>query len=492
MLKTQKHFYTLLASGMLLLILACKQKAQEDIPKTEPGKYRIINGTFLGNEKRNYYGDKAPSALRIIWKLPLGSGRTVVSPSKGPVNWSGAGWTGQPLLVEENGKLILIQGAYDHHLKKIDAATGTVIWQYTFDDVVKGTGTLWLNRNARSPEEELIILQGSRQGVKNSFRIPVIPSYRAISFASGQEFWRHNVKLTDSYSRDVDASALVLNDTAYIGLENGIFTVFNPSPSTVEQREGITQPLVFQESILYTPEDVIAHKRNLVTESSPCLLRNRIYVASGSGHVYGYNLTTRTIDWDFFIGSDMDGSCVVTADSCILVSVEKQYIAGRGGIYKLDPSRKPEESVVWFFPTANRNFATWLGGVIGSAAINDQYRKEGDPYLALFTAIDGWMYVVNYMEIDSSRQVTGTNGKTLYPTPRLVYKYNTGPSISTPIFTENRIVAAGYNGIHLFSYSPRELKLLAHFQASCESSPVVHNGRLYIASRDGNLYCFGD
>jgi outer membrane protein assembly factor BamB len=489
-----KRYYTIVLLVFILFLglpfwYIHSSQADETVKSS---RYTIINGTFLGNEKRNYYGNKAPSALNLIWKLSLGSGRTVVSASKGAVNWSGAGWTGQPLLVEENNKLVLIQGAYDHHLKKIDASNGSLIWQYTYDDVIKGTGTLWLNKQARSSDEELVILQGSRLGVKNAFRVPVIPSFRAISFETGKEFWRLNVKLTDSYSRDVDASALILRDTAYIGLENGIFTVFNPDPSKVESREGMLQPPLYQECLLYEPEDVIAHRRNLVTEASPCLLGGRIYVASGSGHVYGYNLKKCQVDWDFFIGSDMDGSTIVTSDSCILVSVEKQYIPGRGGIYKLDPSRDPKDAVVWFFPTGNRKFATWEGGVIGSAAINDRYRKEGDPYLAVFTAIDGWMYVVDYRQIDTTRKVLGTNNKSLYPTPVLVHKYNTGASISTPIFTEDRIIQAGYEGIKLFSYSPKTLTLLANYAASCESSPVVHNGRLYIASRDGYLYCLGD
>ena len=62
---------------------------------------KIINGTFLNNEKRNYYGDKLPDSLQVIWRHRLGSGKTRVN---GEVTWSGAGWTGQPLMVEENGE----------------------------------------------------------------------------------------------------------------------------------------------------------------------------------------------------------------------------------------------------------------------------------------------------------------------------------------------------------------------------------------------------
>ena len=79
----------------------------------------LINPTFLGNEQRNYYGDNAPDSLNIIWKHYLGKGKTTISRNLGERLWAGAGWTGQPLLYKEDDSLYLIQGAYDHHLKKI-------------------------------------------------------------------------------------------------------------------------------------------------------------------------------------------------------------------------------------------------------------------------------------------------------------------------------------------------------------------------------------
>ncbi len=61
----------------------------------------IINPTFLNNEKRNYYGNEAPKRLDLIWKIPLGSGTTKVGSQV--KTWSGAGWTGQSLLIKQDG-----------------------------------------------------------------------------------------------------------------------------------------------------------------------------------------------------------------------------------------------------------------------------------------------------------------------------------------------------------------------------------------------------
>ena len=448
--------------------------------------------TFLGNWERNYYGQDAPDTLGLIWKHFLGKGETVISRKSGSREWAGAGWTGQPLLVNENGKLFLIQGAYDHHLKKIDAETGKLIWQYKFDDVIKGTGTIWVNKNADKPENGIVILQGSRLGVGNYLDSKHVPSYRAISYFTGKELWRMDQKWTHSYSRDVDGSALILNDTAYLGLENSYFTVFDPDHRNAVTRDGMIQPRIFQEIKLYTLDDAYSHKYNVVTESSPSLLNDRIYVASGAGHVWGYNLKTKELDWDFFIGSDMDGSAIVTLDSCILVSVEKQYIKGKGGAFKLNPAKEPKDAVVWYYPVNDNKFVTWDGGIIGSIAINDRYINSGQTHLAAFVGIDEYLYVVNHQSIDTTNMVLGPDSTSLYYPPKLVFKYKLGPSISTPVFVDDKLIVAGYWGIHLFKYdSENNFVLIDKRGGTFESTPIVWGGKIYIASRDGYLYCFG-
>ncbi|MGD2034755.1 MAG: hypothetical protein PVF73_06855 [Bacteroidales bacterium] len=455
-------------------------------------RYEVIIPTFLGNEKRNYYGEDPPDTLEVIWKLYLGKGETVISRKLGSRIWSGAGWTGQPLMVSEDSGLFLIQGAYDHHLKKIDAQTGKLIWQYRFDDVVKGTGSIWEAPDTFPPDERLIILQGSRLGVGNYLDTKHIPSYRAVSYYSGRELWRLDVKWTDSYSRDADGSALILNDTAYIGLENSLFTVLNPSPYKATVIDGMLQPEIIQETMLYTKPDVINHKNNVVTESSPCLIDSIIYIASGSGHVYGYDLRSKKLVWDFFIGSDIDGSAVVTYDKCLLVSVEKQYIPGHGGAFKLDPSKPPDQAVQWYLPTGDTEYASWEGGIIGSGAVNDHYIDSNGIHLAAFSAIDGYLYVVQHDSAVGSKIVNGPRNDSGYPMPRVVFQYRIGNSISTPLLFRNKLIAAGYGGLYLFEYD-RDLnfRLLSKFPATFEATPVVYNKKVYVASRNGYFYCLG-
>ena len=471
-----------------------QEKSEKIKEKNHHNQEITIVPTFLGNPQRNFYGQgPVPQKLEIIWKVNLGSGKTRVS--GGFKTWSGCGWTGQPLIVEENGKPYIIQGAYDHHLRKIDGETGQVIWKYKFDDVIKGTGTIFAGSG------ELIVLQGSRQGNQYSLSSKIVPSFRAISFSTGQEIWRMNIPRTRSYSRDVDGSALILDGLVYLGAENGIFYIIDPVQSLL--KEGILQPKILREIKLYTEKDIARYGGNLVIESSPALCGNKIIITAGSGHVFGIDPRLQEIVWDFYIGSDLDGSPVVTKSGHILVSVEKQYISGQGGVFMLDPKKEPKKAVLWYFPVRNRSFASWQGGVIGSVGVNDKYNPRGDKLaLAAFSAIDGNLYIVFQNEL-SDQKTKGPNGEGPHLMPKEIFRFNIGGSISTPIFLGDEkndwLIAAGYNGVYLFKLNYEaggriKVTLLDHFApgVSFEATPVVWKGRIYIGGRNGWFYCLGE
>jgi len=453
---------------------------------------RAVISTFRGNNERNYYGDKCPSRLDEIWTSNMGSGKSFAYGKMWV--WTGAGWTGQPLIVVEDTNTYIVQGCFDYHVKKIDAKNGKVIWKYKFDDIIKGTGTIWINEKAENKEDKVVIMQGSRRGEGTSTNAGISASFRGISYYSGKELWKMNSKKTPSYSRDVDGSAVTLGDTAYIDLENGIFTVFDPNYKNGEMRDGIFQPKIYHETNLWNDADIKAHGGNLVAESSPTVLNNKIYIVSGSGHVYGYNLKTKTIDWDYYIGCDMDGSAPVTNDSCLLISVEKEYIKGDGGILKLDPSKPEKDAAVWYFPTGTKHFAYWEGGIVGSPAVNDKYIKENDIHIAAFLAIDGNLYVVDHKNL-SGEKTLGPDGVTYYPKPKLLFKQYVGASITSPIIVGNKIVACTYEGIYLFEYDKDlKFKLLdKKKEISFEASPICWNNRIYVVSNTtGLMYCFGE
>ncbi len=457
---------------------------------------KLLIPTFLGNDTRNYYGNEAPDKLDVIWKTNLGCGKTVIpNATKDTVLMCGAGWTGQALLVQEDENLYLIQGAYDYNLRKIDAKTGKIIWEYKFDDVIKGTGCIWANPlKKESDPDKYVIFQGCRRGFEYTLYEKVIPSYRAISYRTGKELWKYNSVRGGSFSRDVDGTALIIDDTLFLGLETGHFVKLNPNPDSAKMLDGIKQPKQYQKFELYTQKDLNAHRTNVVIESAPSILRNHIYITSGAGYLYGYNRKTGKIDFSFYTGSDMDGSPVVTRDSCLLISIEKQYINGKGGAMMINPALPDSACVVWYFPTRDSVFTDWRGGIIGSCAINDKYISPKENSLAAFVGIDGFLYVVENEFTKSNDSVLGPDNIKKYPTPQLVFKYKTGISISTPIFVKNRLIVLTYDGIFMFEQDENCVFRLKSKNEKIrgEATPIVHNKRLYIASRDGYMYCLGE
>jgi outer membrane protein assembly factor BamB len=483
---------------LVFFLFSCKEEQQqtytpEDTTTTlsadtvfVPEEYEILVGSFLGDEKRSFYGNEPPSSLNLVWKCWLGG-----APSHMPFNDAGtnmrygAGWTGQPLLFREKDNYFLLQGSYDYNLRKINLSDGEVEWKYSFGDAIKGTGTLYYNKNAESEEGKLVVLQGSRQSASSDY------NYRGISAISGEELYRMKVERTRSNSRDADGSALIVGDTAYIGLENGIFKVFNPNDDYATAIGKFYEPELLNELNLFTSKDLSRRGGNIITESSPSYLDGKVYIAAGSGYVYGYNISSGEIDWEYYIGSDLNGSPVVTDDGCLLVPVEKQFIAGNGGMLKLNPRKLPEDALVWYFPVGNKTMLTWNGGVIGSASVNDKYKSLDSKSLAAFSGIDGYLYVVDYNSTDGTTK--SFDGRTTVDKPEMIFRYKIGSSISTPIIFKDKLIACSYEGIFLFEFDDEyNFTLIEKKSSTFEATPIVHNGRVFVAAKDGWLYCFGD
>ncbi len=501
------------ATGVAI-VKAPRAVAVDPPPPIEAAGDGVKVSTFLGDETRRVYGlGPPPENLELIWKTTIGGGMT--SPvGKGPNKpWSGSGWTGQPVIVRDEGKLSLLFGAFDHDLHKIDLKTGEATWEHAFDDIIKSTPTVIEDPHPEKRSDRYLVLAGSRRGYPSSYTDPSLAPYRAVSFGTGEEVWRLPVPLTASYSRDVDGSGFFFKDRVYSGVESGWF--YKLDPFTTEAWNGYRTPHIVAERLLLgDPGDASAHGGNLVLESSPSLIGDTIYVGSGSGHVYGLRRSDLKVVWDYRTGSDIDGTVVPTATGKLLVPVEKQYISGHGGVLMLDPEKDPEDAPVWFFPTGDRKLGDWDGGVIGSVAVNDAYDPWGRrPRLAAFTAIDGYLYVVSQNKTSGSAPGPNLDGP--YPTPRVVAKFYVGGSISTPIMVDDSIVAAGYDAtVHLYEirYKKASEKAAGALRSpdggwyevtveetdsfsgggAFESTPVMWKGRVFIGSRDGSLYCIGD
>jgi outer membrane protein assembly factor BamB len=465
----------------LLLCLTITHASAEVIP---------LLPTYLGSFERNYYGNKAPQKLRTLWRTPLGTGKTFF---KDRINvMSGAGWTGQPLLFQENGKLVLIQVSLGYHLRKIDATTGAVMWESKLDDSIKGTPT-YFDRGDGEETTRRVLITGSRHGFGIDLRKDHAWSLRGLSFDDGREWWRHDTVLTDSNSRDCDASAIVIGKKAAVPLENGKFLIFSPDPLHAKTQGEWKLPRIDHESLLYHKNDLPLYGNELSCESSPTLLGKTAYIAAGCGRVYAKSTTTGYTYWSLDVGGDLESTMPLTNDGCLLLGIEKQFIAGQGGVMKINPQKKGEDAVVWYLPWPDASFYEWHGGIVGSVTLNARYGSAapGKGNLACAVSVDGTLRVFDHTVLGTrTNQGPRLDRSCKQPLVLDEIKLPNG-TISTPIFVNDTILVGYDSGLDLYQVSSQgKLKRLDRISGKMfDSTPIVWDGKAYIASRDGFLYC---
>jgi outer membrane protein assembly factor BamB len=465
---------------LLFLFLAC-------LPLS--GQVKPLVGTYLGNNQRNYYGNQAPSKLRVKWKTPLGSGKTTFGTGD-TRTWKGAGWTGQPLVIQEGNELYLIQGTLSHHVKKIRARDGKVIWSTSVGDVIKGTPTFVDVGGPAATRYTLIV--GSRSGFGQHWRNGTAYSLHGISYTTGQKLWAHNSRATASNSRDCDASAVVVGSKAAIPLENGFFTVFSPDVRKARKGAALPTPKISKQTQLFKKSDLGLYRSELCCESSPTMVGSTVYVAAGVGRVYGCGMgffggTSTKLE----IGGDLNGTMPLTNDKHLLLGIEKQFISGQGGVVKFSTGGK----VKWFHPLPDRKWYTWNGGLVGSPAVNHRYDSTVSKDLACFVGIDGNLTLVNHKKLQPGVMNWGPRRKKQYRAPLVLDRVKLPQgSISTPLFVGDKIVVGYDNGMDLYRVTPagKMVRLDRLSGPMFDATPVVWNGRIYAGSKNGYLYCLGD
>ncbi|MDB4381619.1 hypothetical protein N9Z40_01890 [Akkermansiaceae bacterium] len=226
--------------------------------------------------------------------------------------------------------------------------------------------------------------------------------------------------------------------------------------------------------------------------SEVTLIGSKAYVAAGAGRLYACGTGFfGGAGWGLDIGGDLNGTMPLTNDKHLLVGIEKQFIPGQGGVMKV----KPGGGVKWFYPTPNKKFYMWGGGLVGSPTVNHRSSSEISKDLACFVDVGARLTLINHKKLQPGITVPGPRLKKQYPVPLVLdqVKLPTG-SISTPLFVGNKIIVGYDNGMDLYQVTPaQKLKRIARLAGPMfDATPIVWNGRIYAGSKNGYLYCLGN
>lgn len=436
---------------------------------------------FRGNVKRNYCGEgPVPIGhLQVLWRAEIGG-------NPGGGEWSGVGWTGQPLIVNwpdaarphmnfydlPGPKEEVIVGALDGQVHFFDAETGSRSrppLAMPERNPIKGTVTI-------DPRGYPILYVGCGLDRKNA-------AYRAFSLLDFKELFALPGIDPAAPRRwpAFDSNGLVIDDTLYVVGENGLFykVRLNAAWKPDVGRVGL-DPRV--EKVRFSKDGA---------ESSIAVFQAYAYWGDTGGNLWRASLENpNDIRVIRALGDDSDSSVTFDKDGTFYVGIEldhRRERPGTGILYKL---RAPDGQMLWRyeFPAETLYGESRLHAINGGIVSSPAVWPEGN-LVFITTAHSPTLYRGELVAVDRK------TGK-----PRWK-KSLRGFTWSSPVCIGGRVLACDTTGAVAVLDAKTGKSLLTNSRgqtidsldcgAAIESSPIVWKGRIYVGVRGGALLCLG-
>ena len=425
-----------------------------------------VNGviTFRGNPTRTFYGTGPMPRTAPVqdWVYPRDGGMCGTSDDGGgPQTWCGTGWTGQPSVFERKGKTWLVFGAYDYGIHFLNAKNGKkLLPTFKTGDIIKGSVTI-------DPDGYPLVYSGSRDNY-----------LRVIAFDGSQprELWRLYAKSVSptQWNDDWDGSPLVIGDYLFEGGENSrIHIVKLNKKYDSSGRVSVNPKLIWHAAGWDAELSAAFGSPQTSIENSVAIYKNVMYFANSAGLVQGWNIKGLKQGKDpkrvfrFWTGDDTDATITIDEDGYLYVGSEFEKGNSRsqqvGQMMKLDPS-KPDNPLVWSVKDQSRR----PGGIWGTPALHRD--------VVIFDTDGGEVLAIN-------RESGKVHWRRTLP----------GPLWQSPVVVDDVLLIGDCQGtMHAFDVSKTRKRPPELWQVrvgGCiESTPAVHDGRIYIGTRAGQMH----
>ncbi len=445
-------------------------------PGTVPGwivgeRWGTVDGLtmFRGNPTRTYYGEPpVPSDPEVLWSYPAG-GQLCGSSSVGEETkvWCGTGWTGQPVVYERaDGVTEVIFGAYDKQVHFLDGSTGLPTRPpFLTGDLIKGSVSL-------DPDGFPLLYFGSRD---NKLRVV------ALDRPEPELLWNLDASaVAGIWNNDWDGNPVILDDLLLEGGENSWFFIIKLNRGYDASGKVRVDPQRLVEIPGYTDELIARVGRNVSIENSPAVFGSRVYFANSGGRIVGLDLSEASsgkapIVFDYWVGDDVDATITIDSGGMLYIAAELERFNDRakelGQLIKLDPYAA--EPYVWGVPVPPRGGGD--GGIWATPALGN-----------------GVLYASTHpgelLAVDTE------TGQVLWRDEIGSHAWSSPVVIDDTLLVSVNCEAGG--GLRAYSLAdpgnPSRLWQYDHASGCIESTPAVWKGTIYVGSRDGRFYAFGE
>ncbi|MDE5413182.1 outer membrane protein assembly factor BamB family protein [Alkalihalobacterium chitinilyticum] len=454
----------------------------EAMPMTFPETYSEIKGilTFRGNHLRDAptFGNVSEglSFLDISWNFQTSS-----SP-----NWGGgAGWTGQPVIIEweddvkqlmnlsqpfkEREEFVeVIQGSLDGHVYFLDLETGEPTRKpINVRNPIKGSVSV-------DPRGYPLLYVG--HGIPQSGKI----GFSIYSLIDGELL--HFIPGIDPFAyREwgaFDSSAVVnrMTDTLYVGGENGLFYSLKLHTNFDRQNEKIS---IHPETIKLRYK--VNGNQYQGIENSLAIYRNLAFFADNGGSVLAMDLTKNKPVWALGRSDDTDATIILEIEEDVPylytgTEVDKQGHNGKAMLRKINGL---SGEIVW-----QKDYpAFFFDGVNGGLLATPVMGKKDIEDLVIFT-------VARYKTMSGGVMVAldKQTGKEVWRWEMENYAWSSPVDVYSKSGTSYIVQADSVGNLHLLKGKTGELISTMNVGANIEASPAVFHDTLVVASRGGRIY----
>lgn len=458
----------------------------------DPSSYAQIPGvlTFRGNNHRTggQYGTAAVTEkkLEVAWTKRIGEIRGEGS------YWPGAGWTGQPLLiqwpretkiamglasefVDDDTFVEVIYPVFEGKIHRLDLKTG----RPTKDPIDVG----WGFKGTASIDPRGYPLLYAGQGLNDTNGTIGPWRYRVFDLIQNKEVW-HLSGLDPAAPRHdwgaFDSSALIdaRTDTLIEPAENGLIykvklnSSYDPAARTVSVAPSVTR-------LRYTAPG----NKKYGIENSAVAYKNLMFAADNDGKLFAWDATTLQIVWMRDTGDDVDASLVLEETDAGVFLYTGNEVDNRGAeggeritnIRKIDALTGKE---VWQYDLPA--YYTGINGgvlatpIVGTGAISDLVifnvsrttaPREGDLVaLNKATGTVAWRRHLSNYSWSSPTMITADDG------------------------TQYGVLADSDGVMHLFDPTTGRDITTVSLGKNVEATPAVFGNTLVVASYDRSIY----